>query len=322
MERTCKQYYNCPLPKSCGIKDNPSVYSIYAGSHWDTPYNRISNASASCETLDGVTKYQTICEGTPKSKCPSNKKFTPNKCVSSDYTNGIKVKGDEWGTCGCDTSNGYYDSIETCRTNANSGGCMASNIYGCYQTCASQGYFSTKEACLNSGTTNPGGSSYGSITLQGSCSKTDDCYKFNVNGFYIRNNAKSTVSCHDAQYSNFTTASISVYLLLQSNGKYATDINGKEVRDITQPGSQYPANQEYYICGAVSNNNIPAHVRFKLDGQEFVGPDVNLNNSMYYVDNRGTCKKISFKNGAVHTVWWSIETRNMSDGKSYTCKLQ
>ena len=283
-------------------------------------YNKISNTSASCVDDKGVTRYQTICQGTKKSSCNTSAGYVfTRKCVSDSYNNGFEVKGNEWGTCSCDTEKGAYDTIEECRSGTNSG-CKISE--GCYKTCESLGYYSTETACLNSGTVNPGGSSYGSITLQGSCSQTEDCYKFNVNGFYIRNNTKSTVSCHDAQYSNSTTASISVYLLLQSSGKYATDINGKEVSDITPPGSQYPANQEYYICGDVSNNNIPAHVRFTLDGQEFAGPNTNLNDSMYYSDGRGICKKISFENGSVHTVWWFIETRNMSDGKSYTCKLQ
>ena len=295
--------------------------SIGGGTYEVMPIrNKISNKSATCIDKKGVTRYETICQGWPKSSCPNNTVFTPNGCVSDPYNKDFEVIGEEWGTCSCDTSKGYYDTAESCR-NANSDSCIRS-YWNCYQTCKSQGYYSTEADCLNSGTVNPGGSSYGSITLQGSCPKIQDCYKFNVKGFYIRNNTKSTVSCHDAQYSNSTTASISVYLLLQSSGKYATDINGKEVSNITQPGSQYPADKAYYLCGEVSNNNIPAHVRFKLDEQEFAGPNVNLNDSMYYSDGRGICKKISFENGSVHTVWWTIEPRNMSDGKSYTCKLQ
>ena len=309
--------YKCTYSSQCHKNlEKVTSLDIRSGTPSVNPINKISNKSASCTTLNGVTKYETICEGTPKSDCFSftnDKKFTPNGCVSDPYNNGFEVKGDEWGTCVCDTDKGAYDTIEKCRSGTKSG-CMSSG--GCYKTCQG-GYYSTKEACLKSGTTNPGGSSYGSITLQGSCSKIQDCYKFNVNGFYIRNNTKSTVYC-DTNHGNSITARISVYLLLQSSGKYATDINGKEVSDITPPGSQYPANQEYYICGAISNN-IPAHVRFTLDGQEFAGPDTNLNDKMYYSDGRGICKKISFENGSVHTVWWYIESMG---NIYYTCKLK
>ena len=244
MKRKCQQYHNCPFYRSCGIADTPSVYSVYVGSHWDTPYNKISSASASCTTLAGVTKYQTICDGTPKSKCPSNKKFTPNNCVSSDYSNGVQVLGAEWGTCGCDTEQGYYDSMATCRSKANSGGCMASNIYGCYQTCKSRGYFSTLEDCRDT-------------TYSVSCNKTDDCYERRMQGFLIKydESSKRKVHCSRGGYSVEVKAFLmdvtkNKYSGLEEAGTYSTTIGGAKPADLpedTSKGYQYTAGT-YYLC--------------------------------------------------------------------------
>ena len=77
------------------------VSSVYAGAGTVVPYNKISNKSATCVDDKGVTRYQTICQGTPKSKCSTNDgyEFKPNGCVSDTYNNGFEVKGDEWGDC-------------------------------------------------------------------------------------------------------------------------------------------------------------------------------------------------------------------------------
>ncbi len=311
--------YACKIGTKCytGLSKVESI-AIGGGTPSVMPiYDKISNKSASC-VRNGTTYYETLCTGTPEERCPSSKAFTPNGCVSSGYHYGFRVTGTRWGTCGCNTANGEYDTIDACR-NKTGTGCASTG--GCYQTCKSQGYYSSKEACLNSGTINPDGSSYGSVTLQGTCSQLEDCYKFNVKGFYIRNNNKSTVSCCD-NHGNCKTANISVYLLLQSNNRYATDINGKEVRSIAKPGGQYSADREYYLCGAYDNYNVPTQVRFNLDGVQFAGANINLNNGMYYADGRGTCKKISFTNGKVYTVFWTIESSRLYNGIYYTCKLQ
>ena len=65
------------------------------------PFNKISNKSATCVDENNVTRYQTICQGTPKSKCSTNDgyEFKPNGCISDTYNNGFEVKGDEWGDC-------------------------------------------------------------------------------------------------------------------------------------------------------------------------------------------------------------------------------
>ena len=97
------------------VGDYPSVYAT--NPYWpgsgnpttsntgDYLFNRISNSSNSC-TDGSVTRYETICTGTPKSKCnTSTHTFTSNGCTSgSSYTIGGRFSykftgGEEWGTC-------------------------------------------------------------------------------------------------------------------------------------------------------------------------------------------------------------------------------
>ena len=75
------------------------VSSVDAGAGYVVPYNKISNKSATCVDEKGVTRYQTICQGTRKSSCGKGYEFKPNGCVSDTYNNGFEVKGDEWGDC-------------------------------------------------------------------------------------------------------------------------------------------------------------------------------------------------------------------------------
>ena len=106
-------------------------------------YNRISKQSASCVDDKGVTKYETICEGTAKPLC--KKAFAPNGCVSASYNNGFDVIGTEWGTCSCDASKGLYDTDKSC-SDATSLKCTFEAP--CYQTCESAGMYSTEAACM------------------------------------------------------------------------------------------------------------------------------------------------------------------------------
>ena len=224
------------------------------------PINKISNQSASCTTLNGVTKYETICEGTPKSDCfrfTNDNKFTPNGCVSDAYNNGFEVKGDEWGTCGCDTDKGAYDTIEECRSGTNSS-CGAGSG-GCYKTCESQGYYSTEEACLNS-------------DYKVTCTKTvstGDCYKREMQGFLIKydtgygGNTETSrkVSCSRSAYSSgsgfemeavayLETVSYDSERKIEYGGLPPETIDGKayyELPDEKSKGYQYPAGT-YYLC--------------------------------------------------------------------------
>ena len=115
------EYRQATTEDSCGLRDFENttkcmdtingclcytqlkkVSSVYAGGAGIVvPFNRISNKSATCVDENNVTRYQTICQGTPKSKCSTNDgyEFKPNGCVSDTYNNGFEVKGDEWGDC-------------------------------------------------------------------------------------------------------------------------------------------------------------------------------------------------------------------------------
>ena len=173
--------YKCTKNSECHKNlEKVTSLDIREGTPSVNPINKISNKSASCTTLNGVTKYETICQGTPKSDCfrfSNNMKFTPNGCVSDPYNNGFEVKGDEWGTCGCDTDQGAYDTIEECRSGTKSGCTRGSG--NCYQTCESLGYFSTEAACLN-----------GMYPTQ-ECQESGSCYVRKTVGFSIIQNTSN-----------------------------------------------------------------------------------------------------------------------------------
>ena len=306
------------------------------------PINKISNQSASCTTLNGVTKYETICEGTPKSDCfrfSNDNKFTPNGCVSDAYNNGFEVKGDEWGTCGCDESKGAYATIEECRSGTNSS-CGASSG-GCYKTCESQGYYSTKEECENT-------------TYKVTCTKTfdtDDCYKREMKGFLIKydtgyygNTEKSRkVSCSGS--TNFPGKSFGMeaaaYLetvLYDSEGKEyagpAKTVDGhafSELPEDESKGYQYPAGT-YYLCyqgryhsaettdyGGVSLRALQL-LRTTDYNSEFTSDVCFTGRDGGYVGNFGTCesanddtssqypcKKVTFQAGKTYKVRFDID---------------
>ena len=101
------------------------------------PYNKISNTSATCVDEKGVTRYQTICQGTPESKCVgNNKEFKPNGCVSDTYNNGFEVKGDRWGDCveKENTCKYTYAHLTTSDTNASTNFDGFSKLYSDFQS--------------------------------------------------------------------------------------------------------------------------------------------------------------------------------------------
>ncbi len=239
--------YKCTKGSQChnNLKEVTSL-DIRGGTPSVNPINKISNKSATCVDKKGVTRYQTICQGTTKSDCFSfhkDKKFTPNGCVSDPYNNGFEVKGDEWGTCGgCDTDKGAYDTIEECRSGTKSG-CMSSG--GCYKTCASQGYFSTEANCKN-------------INYRVTCSKIGDCYNREMPGFAIRYASfpNRTWSCSVPNHGQ-TLQTFRAWLAnvnIDSSGRhsvgyYAKSIDGIELSELSDK-NQYYEPGTYFVCAS------------------------------------------------------------------------
>ena len=328
--------YKCTNGSQCW-KNLQKVTSLdtESGTPSVNPINKISNKSASCTTLNGVTKYETICEGTTKSNCfrfSNNKKFTPNGCVSDAYNNGFEVKGDEWGTCGCDESKGAYATIEECRSGTNSGCGKGSG--GCYQTCESQGYYSTEEACLNS-------------DYKVTCTKTSDpgdCYKREIKGFLIKydEDYKRKAICGHAGY----TAEAEAYLETVSSdsngneyaGPYPETVDGKAYQELPEDNSkgyQYPAGT-YYLCyrqsctvaGSTTEQSCPNfdlralrllrttdynaeftdEVCFTGSGGGYVDKSVTCVNGYDAPNNRHPCKKVTFKAGKTYKVRFIISS--------------
>ena len=175
--------YKCTNGSQCWKNlRNITSLSIREGTPSVNPINKISNKSATCVDEKGVTRYKNLCQGTSKSDClrfSNGKKFIPNGCVSDAYNNGFEVKGDEWGTCGCDTDKGYYDTEEKCKEKEGKNCTYASS---CYQTCESAKMYSTKEACLNGiHRIYPDNST----SKYYECEKSDSCYDIKVVGFEI-----------------------------------------------------------------------------------------------------------------------------------------
>ena len=108
-------------------------------------YSRIDKNSKSCQKINGVTVYETICPGTARVAC--KKKFVPNGCSSEQYAvYRLTVEGTDFGDCICDTSKGLYDTDKSC-TDATGLKCTGGKKGSCYQTCEAAGMYSTEDAC-------------------------------------------------------------------------------------------------------------------------------------------------------------------------------
>ena len=177
IKQTCHIYRDCQYGTKCynAIINNPSVTGRLSGTpEWGTIYNKISNNSASC-VANGVRKYETLCEGTIREKCQGNQTFEPNGCVSNIYSDGgVYVSGAIWGNCVCSADKGFYDTVEKCKKMT---GKNCTHYHSCYQTCESQGYYSTQEACLT-----------GKNTRQ-QCIEKYGCYVRKAVGFTITQNS-------------------------------------------------------------------------------------------------------------------------------------
>ncbi len=234
---------------TCCFKSLSKVESIDRGSGSPSVmpiYNKISNKSDSC-VRNGTTYYETLCPGTPEDRC--HKAFTPNGCVSSGYNHGYEVKGTRWGTCGCDTTSGQYDTADACRK-ATGKGCTSVN--SCYRTCESQGYFSTESACkanLPSGykCASPGAD-------QGNA----NCYTRYKPGFAIRyaSTPKRTWNCSPngggasiQQRFSAWLAKVTVSNGVHQPGTYAEALDGVAYGELSDNEHRYEAGT-YFVCAS------------------------------------------------------------------------
>ena len=259
--KTCKVTQKCMHGSSCEVgtkcwdilSANESIEKEGMGfPSVGTIYNKISNTSASCTNPFNIIMYETLCEGTPKSRCM--KKFTPNGCESDSYSiysiydnTQLNVVGDKFGDCGCDTSNGLYDTVKECEK-ANEGASLKCTGKGmCYQTCEAAGMYSTEDACK---TNAPKGTK---------CNPDGSCYKRDKIGWGIHyahrfekwNNR--SYNCYKQKHENgvsdrlSTNWEVSVYKV--DNWRFAEDLDGQTYWNIDGHKGEvrYPAG-EYRIC--------------------------------------------------------------------------
>ena len=313
--------YACKIGTKCytGLSKVESI-AIGGGTPSVMPiYDKISNKSASC-VRNGTTYYETLCTGTPEERCPSSKIFTPNGCVSSGYHYGFRVTGTRWGTCGCNTANGEYDTIDTCR-NKTGTGCASTG--GCYRTCKSLGYYSTEADCKKT-------------NYKVTCRKIADCYEREMQGFLIKydESSKRKAICGHTGYTAEAEAYLEIVLSDSEAGTYPETVDGRaysELPDDNSKGYQYPAGT-YYLCyrriclsNAGTEQSCPNFDLRALQllrttdynseftqevcftgGVKYNGFSGTCENSHEASNNRHPCKKVTFKAGKTYKVKFAI----------------
>ena len=211
-------------------------------------YSRIDKNSKSCQKINGVTAYETICPGTARVAC--KKKFVPNGCSSEQYAvYRLTVESMDFGDCSCDTSNGLYDTVEECEK-ANEGASLKCTLFTsrwCYQTCESAGMYSTEDACKTN------------APKYTKCNFDGRCYKRDKKGWGIHythrveewNNRKynCTKQKHENGKSDLLWTSWDVSVINTNNPGAAKDLDGNTYWSINEYKGEvrYPAG-EYRIC--------------------------------------------------------------------------
>ena len=213
-------------------------------------YNKISNKSDSC-VRNGTTYYETLCTGTPEGRC--SKTFVPNGCVSNGYKHDYEVKGTRWGTCGCDTENGQYDTWDACRKATGKGCTKATSASdSCYKTCESQGYYSTESACKENLPS-------GYKCLYPGSAGNANCFTRYKPGFAIRyaETPKRNWTCEPIAYGGAPiqqTFRAWLETVITSNGQHhpggkAETIDGHQYELSDDSERRYEAGT-YYVCAA------------------------------------------------------------------------
>ena len=272
--------YPCQISTNCYKKlSQVKSIDIRGGTGNVMPiYDRISKASASCKTLDGVTKYQTICQGTAKDEC--KKSFTPNGCVSSGYNNGFKVLGTEWGTCGCDTSKGLYDTSDECREKTKYGCTLVSS---CYRSCESLGYFTKREDCEAN---MPAGSR---CLSPGAKEGNSNCYvrrKIGWGIYYGDNLAKENTRKYECKDDTYVTWNAMVSQ--KDKIDYTEDLNGIKYYKLSKD-ARYLAG-EYRVCVDYGWDEyiVPTSIRL-VEGNGFKFCEYSWTGSQWKADKNDFC---------------------------------
>ena len=210
-------------------------------------YSRIDKNSKSCQKINGVTAYETICPGTARVAC--KKKFVPNGCSSEQYAvYRLTVEGTDFGDCSCDTSKGLYDTDKSC-TDATGLKCTGGKKGSCYQTCESAGMYSTEDACKKAA------SKYTECKFDAG----SNCYAPYKMGWGIHYTHKvekesnRTYNCiretHGSNSTYTSSVSWSVYVMNGDNYNQAQALNGNKYQRIDDHEGEvrYPAGK-YKIC--------------------------------------------------------------------------
>ena len=328
VERTCRQHYNCEVGTKCwdilsanksiekGGMGYPSVVTIY---------NKISNTSASCTTLDDETKYETLCEGTLRSRCW--KKFTLNGCESDSYSiysvydnTLLNVVGGKFGDCSCDTSDGLYETVGECEK-ANESQSLKCTMEGdCYLTCEAAGKYSTENACKTA-----------TKEYSAKCTKFNNCYEPEINGFLIKMDSgqKRNWICYDWTHSN--SCSVSAYTYLRDikyrsdikdddyPGDWAKTVKGQFGRSFDDSLQQFPAGT-YYLCFGQSGSKqpngstcpMPDLGSLSLETHHTTDVPIRKGQQGLRTVSDAVCTKVKFVAGATYLVRYNFESTSVS----------
>ena len=269
-------------------------------------YSRIDKNSKSCQKINGVTVYETICPGTARVAC--KKKFVPNGCSSEQYAvYRLTVESMDFGDCVCDTSKGHYDTDESC-SDATSLKCTSNGQ--CYQTCEAAGMYSSKDACKTD-----------TKEYSVKCTKVGNCYKQEMDGFLIKIDEHTirSFSCRHPSNPNYGMTTYA-YLRDVGDGDWPGDgaktVKGEFGGSFTDSLQQFPAGT-YYLC-------LGAHTWSQYGGNS---PTPSL--KTVYVDRypavvdtiidvdktplKNGCAKVKFEAGTTYSVKFSYTGQSEAD---------
>ena len=328
VERTCQKHYNCERGTKCWdlLSANKSIEKWGMGfPSIATIYNKISNTSASCTTLDDETKYETLCEGTLRSQCW--KKFTLNGCESDSYSiysvydnTLLNVVGGKFGDCSCDTSNGLYETDDDC-LKANESQSLKCTVKGdCYLTCEAAGKYSTENACKTD-----------TKEYSAKCTKFNNCYEPEINGFLIKMDSgqKRNWRCYDWTHSN--SCDVSAYAYLRDieyrsdikdddfPGDWAKTVKGQFGRSFDDSLQQFPAGT-YYLCFGQSGSRqpnsstcpMPDLGSLSLETHHTTDVPIRKGQQGLKTVSDAVCTKVKFVAGATYLVRYNFESTSVS----------